>query len=60
MRLAAERLEPLVLRQLRLPRVLLRRVRDWLEYLHHPRLVPWLRPSVALDDLPALLRLVTP
>ncbi|HZD41373.1 MAG TPA: hypothetical protein VE131_11660 [Terriglobales bacterium] len=56
--MATEPIEPLVLRRLRLPGILLRRLRHGVEYVYHPRPLPWLRPPVALDNLSKLPQLV--
>ena len=52
-------IEPLVLRRLRLPGVLLRRLRHGVEYVYDARPLPRLPPSMALDNLLALPALVT-
>jgi hypothetical protein len=56
--MASESIEPLVLRRLRLPGVLLRRLRHGVEYVYDLRALPRLPPPMALDDLPKLLPLV--
>jgi hypothetical protein len=56
--MAPETIQPLVLRRLRLPGVLLRRLWDSLEYVYNTRPLPRLRSPLALDDLPKLPALV--
>jgi hypothetical protein len=57
--MAAQTVAPLVLRALRLSGVLRRRLRHLLEHLGHPRPLPRLSASMALDRLLELRRLVT-
>jgi hypothetical protein len=56
--MAPESIEPLVLRRLRLPGVLLRRLWHGVEYVYDPGALPRVRPPVALDNLFNLPRLV--
>jgi hypothetical protein len=58
-RMAAERDKPVVLRRLRMPGVLLRGLRHGLEYVYYRRAVSGVPSPMALDDLLALLSLVT-
>ena len=58
--MAAQCAEPLVLRRLRVSGIFLRRMRNELEYLHHAGALSGVRPSVALDVVPALRALVAP
>ena len=58
MQMATEASAPLVLRALRLSGIFRRRLRRVLEYVHDTRALSRLQPSVALDGLFELFRLV--
>jgi len=58
MPMAAQAVAPLVLRTLRLSGILRARLRRLLEHFQHARALPRLRPSVALDGVLELRRLV--